>query len=153
MLTTHLMVLTLFLAPLAPAAAESWTNQAGRVLEAALRDFDGAYVTLARTNGASFRLPLAALCVSDQRRVRLQSAQSIAPAFVQAAYNDARSILDRFASLPPSRQTPEGRSRAVLMACSVFDTRLKARAAELQEMGVQGEVRRLRASLAHPPGD
>jgi hypothetical protein len=153
MLKAPLIVVVVFLASLTQLAAELWTNQASRVIEGTLKDFDGAWVTLVRTNGMALRLPLSVLCASDQRRVLLQSARSIAPDFVQAAYKDARSVLDRFESLPAHQQTSEGRKRAVLMACSVFDTRIKTRAAELQEKALQDEVQRLRLSFANSPKD
>ncbi len=150
---THLAALIVFLAALGAAEADSWTNQAGGVIEATLESFDGARVTLVRTNGAVLRLPLSALSAADQRRARLQSAQSIAPDFVRTAYTDARSVLDRFDRLPAHQQTPEARRRALHMARSVFDARIKARAAELQDKTVLEEVRHLRTSLGDPPQD
>ena len=149
MATIRLAALIVFLATLESVDADWWTNQAGGVVEATLDGFDGARVTLVRTNGAVLRLPLSALSAADQRRARLQSAQSIAPAFVQTAYADARSVLDRFDCLPAHQQTPEARRRAVHMARSVFDARIKARATELEDKTVLEEVRRLRSSLGN----
>jgi hypothetical protein len=149
MLTTRLLVLAVLLAALGPVRADMWTNQAGRVIEARLKEFDGVWVTLVRTNSSTLRLPLSALCKTDQRRVRAQKSQSIAPGFVQAAYKDAVGILERFQRLPADQQTAEGREKAVHMACSVFDARVNARSAELTDKDVLYEVRRLRASLAN----
>jgi hypothetical protein len=135
-------------AALAPVQAESWTNQAGRVIEARLGSFDGVSVTLIRTNGSSLRLPLSALSNADQRRVRLQKAQSIAPDFVRSADHDARAVLERFERLPDDQRTAEGRKKAVHMACSIFDARVKARSAEVSDKEVLDEIKRLRALLA-----
>lgn len=143
-------ILFLSLAVAGRAEAELWTNQAGQVIEATFKGFDGSSVTLVRTNGMPLRLPLSALCKEDQRRVRLQANQSLAPDFVQTAYRDARSVLDRFERLPPNQQTPEARQKAVNMACSVFDARVNARAGELKDPAVKDEVKRLRDSLASP---
>jgi hypothetical protein len=142
-----LFVLSGLLAAVAPAWADLWTNQAGRVIEARLQEFDGAQVTLVRTNGAVLKLPLKALCPSDQRRVELLHGRSIAPPFVLGAYRDARTVLDRFDRLPAEQQTPEARQKAVNMACAVFDARLRGRFAELSDKDVQSEVKRLRDSL------
>jgi hypothetical protein len=94
-------------------------------------------------------VPLSALCRADQRRVRVQRAQSIAPDFVKAAYKDAVVVLDRFGCLPADQQTAEGWKKAVHMACLVFDARIKARSAELTDKDVLEEVKRLRALLAN----
>jgi hypothetical protein len=141
-------VLLLFLAVLWAAQAETWTNQAGRTIEAKLGAFDGAWVTLVRSNGSTLRLPLSALSAPDQRRVRMQKAQSIAPPFVRAACKDAVAVLDRFARLPADQQTAEGWSKAVRMACAIFDERLTPRSAELTSRYVQEEVQHLRDLLA-----
>jgi hypothetical protein len=145
-----LVVLSGMLAGAAPAWADLWTNQAGRVIEARLEEFDGSQVTLVRTNGSVVRLPLKVLCAADQRRVQQQCGQSIAPAFVQAAYRDARSVLDRFERLPAEQRTEEARAQTARMACAVFDARLKPRLGELKDSQVLEEVKRLRALLGGP---
>jgi hypothetical protein len=151
MRTAHLLLFMALFGALGPAQAETWTNQAGRAIEARLADFDGVWVTLVRTNAATLRLPLSALCAADQRRVRVQKAQSIAPSFVMAAYKNARTVLERFERLPAEQQTAAGRTNAGHMACSIFDARLKARSSELTEKAVLEEVQRLRALLSDPP--
>jgi hypothetical protein len=145
------LVLLMLVGSLAPVQGEMWTNQAGRVIEARLEACQGDWVTLVRTNGAVLKLPLSALRPADQRRARLQKAQSIAPAFVLAAYKDAHAVLDRFERLPADQQTAASRAAANQMACSVFDARLKARAAELTDKAVLDEVKNLRALLTKPP--
>ncbi|MBI2949327.1 MAG: hypothetical protein HYY23_16925, partial [Verrucomicrobia bacterium] len=130
-----------------PLWADLWTNQAGRVIEARIEAFDGAWVTLARTNGFRLRLPVGVLCHADQHRVRRQTGHSIAPAFVQGAYRDARAIIEQFQRLPAERRTELGRTASIHMACVVFDGRLKARLSELKEKEILEEVRRLRAAL------
>jgi hypothetical protein len=75
----------MFLGAVGPLCSENWTNQAGRVIEGRLDKFDGSYLILIRTNGLALRLPLSALCKSDQQRVLVQNACSIAPDFVVAA--------------------------------------------------------------------
>src|SRR5512138_2791417 len=127
----RLYFLVLFVMALAPARADTWTNQAGRVIEARLGEFDGVWVTLLRSNAAPLRLPLSALCPADQRRVRLLKGQSIAPDFVRAAYRDATTVLQRFERLPADQQTADGWTKAVRMACSLFDARVNARSAQL----------------------
>jgi len=145
-----LLALAALLAVPSGALADTWTNQAGRVIEARLADFDGVWVTLVRSNAAPLRLPLSALCASDQRRVRLQRAQSVAPPFVMAAYKDALTVLERFERLPADQQTAEARDQAARMACAVFDARVTVRSADLRDKDVAAEVRRLRASLSEP---
>jgi hypothetical protein len=130
-----------------PLFADLWTNQAGRVIEARLETFDGATVTLARTNGSHLRLPLGSLCQEDQTRVRLQAGRSIAPAFVHAAYRDAKAVMEQFDRLPAERRTDEARSASIRMACAAFDARLKPRLDELKDKRIQEEIRRLRVSL------
>ena len=127
--------------------ADLWTNQAGKVLEGTLGEFDGVSVTLVRTNGSILKLPLTALSPTDQQRVRMQKHQSIAPDFVKAAYRDATVPLERFGRLPAQQQTAEARAKAAQMAVLVFDTRLKARSAELTNQAVLEEVKRLRSLL------
>lgn len=127
--------------------ADLWTNQAGRVIEARLEALDGASVTLTRTSGAQLRLPLSALCPTDQQRVLAQMGRSPGPAFVQAAYRDARAIIDQFERLPAGLQTEQGRAASKRMAREAFEARLKPRLDELKDRNVLGEVQRLRASL------
>jgi hypothetical protein len=131
--------------------AESWTNQAGRVIEARFESLDGDQVTLVRTNGARVRMPLSSLRMADQQRVRRQTGRSMAPPFVHSAYRDARSIIDQFERLPAARQTEAARIGAERMACAVFDARLRPRLGELNDPDAQQEIRRLRAALAAPP--
>jgi hypothetical protein len=142
-----LLFLLLFAAPVA-ARGEMWTNQAGRVIEARLGEFDGIWVTLLKTNSSVLKVPLSALCEADQRRVRLLKGQTIAPPFVQSAYLDAASVLRRFERLPADQQTLEGWKKAANMACSVFDARISARSAQMTNQAVLEEVQRLRAALA-----
>lgn len=130
-----------------PAAADLWTNQAGRILEAALEKFDGASVTFVRTNGARLVLPLRALSPADQRRVKQRTGHTVVPAFVQGAYLDARSILDRFEALPAEQRTDEARAGATRTACAVFDGRVEPRRRELKDPEVARETRRLRDAL------
>ena len=148
MLTARLVLLAMLLGAAAPARSESWTNQAGRVIEGRLGDFDGVWLTLIRTNGLPLRLPLSALCKADQRRVLAQKSLAIVPDFVTAAYKDAGTVLERYDRLPPEQQTPEARQGAVQMACAVFDGRVNPRKAELDDKAVQDEVKRLRTQLA-----
>jgi hypothetical protein len=54
----HLVVLLACFAPPLPLCADLWTNQAGHVIEAKLQSFDGATVTLVRTNGSQLNLPM-----------------------------------------------------------------------------------------------
>ena len=145
---TRLAFLALLVAGLTPARGEMWTNQAGHVIEARLGEFDGVWVTLERTNGSALRLPLSALREPDQRRVRLLKGQTVAPAFVQAAYRDAVTILERFERLPAAQQTAEGWKQAANLACATFDARIQARATELTNAVVLAEVQRLRVALA-----
>ena len=143
----HLAVLlTCFAAPLR-LYADLWTNQAGHVIDAKLQSFDGATVTLVRTNGSQLKLPLSALSKSDQDRVRLKSGQAVAPAFVHDAFRDAKEILDKFERLSDEQRTEEARIAATRMACAVFDARMRPRLAELKSPAVLREVQRLRASL------
>ncbi len=144
----RLLFCAMLLTTTASARAESWTNQAGRVIEARLGECDGAWVTLIRTNGVRVRLPLSALSKPDQQRARLQKALSVAPAFVVAAYKDASLVLQRYASLPSDQQTQAGRNAAIQMACAVFDNRIRTRQAELKDQAVRLEVARLREQLA-----
>ncbi len=130
--------------------ADLWTNQAGRVIEARLLEFDGTWVTLARTNGSRLRLPLTALRPADQRRVKLQLGESIAPPFVLAAYREARTVLDQFNKLPAQQRTEDARTKTGRMAGAVFDGRLKPRQDELKDPPVQTEVQRLRNLLLNP---
>ena len=146
MRTTGLILLG-WLTMATPLWADLWTNQAGRVIEARLKAFDGASVTLTRTNGSSLRLPLSALCQTDQRRVLSLKGHSIVPIFVQAAYRDARTIIDQFERLPTELQTEQGRAASWRMAREVFEARLKPRLEELKDKKVLEEIRRLRASL------
>jgi hypothetical protein len=152
MLKARLLIFVGLLAAVGLARAEWWTNQAGRVIEAKLGDFDGVWVTLVRTNATTLRMPLSALCENDQRRVLLQQGLSIAPDFVKAAYNDAVAVLARLERLPDGQRTEEGRKKAVLMACSVFDARIGARSAEITDKAVLAEVKRLRSLLANYGG-
>jgi hypothetical protein len=143
----HLVVLlACFAAPL-QLRADLWTNQAGHVIEAKLQSFDGATVTLVRTNGSQLKLPLSALSQADQNRVRLKSGKAVAPAFVHDAFRDAKEILNKFERLPDEQRTDEARIAATRMACAIFDARLKPRMQELKAPSVLAEVRRLRASL------
>jgi hypothetical protein len=144
---THLVVLlACFVTPL-QLCADLWTNQAGRVIEARLEAFDGATVTLVRTNGSQLKLPLSALSHSDQNRVRLKSGKAVAPAFVHDAFRDAKEVLEKFERLPDEQRTDEARVAATRMACAIFDARLKPRMQELKAPSVLAEVRRLRAAL------
>jgi hypothetical protein len=143
-----LLILAFLLGMPQLARCEYWTNQAGRVIEGQLEKFDGAWLTLLRTNGTALRLPLSALCKPDQQRVLVQNALSIAPGFVIAAYKDATSVLERYNRLPLDQQTPEARRASTHMACAVFDGRISPRKAELADKAVQVEVKRLRALLA-----
>jgi hypothetical protein len=129
------------------AGAELWTNMAGRTIEATLEKFDGVTVTFTRTNGTSLTMPLRVLNLPDQQRVKIRSGHNIAPAFVQGAYRDARTVLDRFEALPAERRTEEARAAAIRTACAIFDARLKPRASELQNPQVRDEIKRLRDSL------
>jgi hypothetical protein len=110
-----------------PLWADLWTNQAGRVIEARLEAFDGTQVTLTRTNGSRLKLPIGALSQADQDRVRRQAGHSLAPAFVEAAYRDAKAVIEQFRSLPSERRTEKRRAASIQMACAVFDARLKPR--------------------------
>jgi len=130
-----------------PLWADLWTNQAGRVIEARLETFDGSQVTFARTNGTSLKFPLSALCQTDQHRVRLQTGYSVAPAFVQSAYRDAKAVIEKFERLPAGQRTKEAIAASTRMACAVFDARLKPRLEELKDKDVLEEIRRLRTSL------
>jgi len=132
---------------LLPLQAELWTNQAGRVIDATLEKFDGASVTFVRTNGSRLVLPLLALTVADQQRVKLKSGHTVVPVFVQAAYRDACSVLDRFGKLPAAQRSDNARTKATRMACAVFDARLEPRQQELKDPEVRREIKRLRASL------
>ena len=144
---THLVVFfACFAAPL-QLWADLWTNQAGHVIEANLKSFDGATVTLVRTNGSQLKLPLSALSKADQDRVRLKTGQAVAPAFVHDAFRDAREILDKFERLPDEQRTDEARAAATRMACAIFEARLKPRLHELKGPSVLREVQRLRAAL------
>jgi len=140
------VLLACFATPIA-LYADVWTNQAGHVIEAKLHAFDGATVTLVRTNGSQLKLPLSALSKPDQNRVRLKSGQAVAPAFVHDAFRDAREVLDRFERLSDEQRTDEGRLAATRMACAIFDARIKPRLHELKAPTVLAEVQRLRASL------
>jgi hypothetical protein len=131
-----------------PSPATLWTNQAGQVIEATLRDFDGVSVTVVRTNNTTIKLPLRSLCMSDQQRVLAAHGQSIAPEFLKAAFRDASVPLERFDRLPLSQQTSEARVQAAHMACLVFDARVSAHAAALTNQLVAAEVKRLRGVLA-----
>jgi len=142
----RVVLLACFVAPL-QLCADLWTNQAGHVIEANLKSFDGATVTLVRTNGSQLKLPLSALSQADQNRVRLKSGQAVAPAFVHDAFRDAKEILEKFERLPDEQRTDEARIAATRMACAIFDARLKPRMHELKAPAVLEEVRRLRASL------
>ena len=143
----HLVVLfACFVAPL-QLPADLWTNQAGHVIEAKLQSFDGATVTLVRTNGTLLKLPVSALSRADQDRVRLKSGQAVAPAFVHDAYRDAREVLDKFERLSDEQRTEEARAAATRMACAIFDARIKPRLGELKSPAVLREIQRLRASL------
>jgi hypothetical protein len=148
-ITAPVVILACFIAPLR-LCADLWTNQAGHVIEAKLQAFDGATVTLVRTNGSQLKLPLSALSKADQNRVRLKSGQAVAPAFVHDAYRDAREVLDKFERLSEEQRTEEGRAAATRMACAIFEARLKPRVAELKAPAVLREVQRLRASLNCP---
>jgi hypothetical protein len=147
MRTANLAVLLGWLAMAAPLRADLWTNQAGRVIEARLEAFDGASVTLTRTNGSLLRLPMSALSQTDQHRVRLQTGHSLVPAFVQGAYRDARAVLEQFERLPAERRTEPARTATIRMACAVFDARLKPRLGELKDKDILEEIRRLKAAL------
>jgi hypothetical protein len=148
MKAARLFSLMLLVTVQAPAWGEMWTNQAGRVIEAKLGAFDGVWVTLERTNAPALRVPLSALREPDQRRVRLLKGQSVAPAFVQAAYRDAATVLRRFERLPADRQTADAWKQAADVACATFDARIQARSTELTSAEVQAEVKRLRLALA-----
>ena len=145
-ITRLVLLLACFATPLR-LCADLWTNQAGHVIEAKLQSFDGATVTLVRTNGSQLKLPLSALSKSDQDRVRLKSGQAVAPAFVHDAFRDAKEILDKFERLSDEQRTEEARIAATRMACAVFDARMRPRLAELKSPAVLREVQRLRASL------
>ena len=131
--------------------AEFWTNQAGRVMEGKLNQFDGVTVTILKTNGVRLQIPLTALCEADQRRVRAQTGQSIAPLFVQAAYRDALTVLAQFDRLPPEQKSEDNAIKARRTAQAVFDARLKPRMRELQQPDVRQEIKRLRFTLAPDP--
>ena len=148
----RLLFSAMLLASAGVARGESWTNQAGRVLEGRLGEFDGAWLTLIRTNGTPLRLPLSALRQPDQQRVLSRKALSIAPAFVLAAYKDASLVVQRYDRLPSDQQSPAGRNAAIQMACAVFDNRIRARQSELKDKAVVAEVRRLRERLASGGG-
>jgi hypothetical protein len=130
--------------------AELWTNQAGKIIEAELAKIEGTTVTLVRTNGSRIVLPLSALSKADQQRAKRQTGETVAPPVAQAAYRDARAILERFAALPAGQRTPEARTAAIRTACAVFDGRLKPHAVELQDANVAEEVKRMRDSLETP---
>ena len=146
-ITRLLVSLACFATPPLQLCADTWTNQAGHVIEAKLQAFDGATVTLVRTNGSQLKLPLSALSKPDQNRVRLKSGQAVAPAFVHDAFRDAREVLDKFERLSDEQRTDEGRLAATRMACAIFDARIKPRLHELKAPAVLAEVQRLRAAL------
>jgi len=146
----HLVVLLACFASPLRLRADLWTNQAGHVIEAKLQTFDGATVTLLRTNGSQLKLPLSALSKADQNRVRLKTGKAVAPAFVHDAFRDAKEVLEKFDRLPDEQRTNEARAAATRMACAIFDARLKPRLQELKAPSVLEEVRRLRASLNDP---
>lgn len=145
-------VLLAWLTLAAQLRADQWTNLAGRVIVARLDGFDGVSVTFTRTNGSRLRIPVNALCESDQHRVRLLSGHSPAPSFVLDAYRDANAILERFARLPARQQTESARVATLRMARAVFDARLKDRLDELKEKNLLAEVNRLRDTLQPRPG-
>ena len=147
MRTAGIIAISGWLAMSWPLSADLWTNQAGRVIEARLEAFDGAWVTLALTNGSSLRLPLGSLCQADQYRVRRQTGHSLAPAFVHSAYRDARKIIKQFERLPPEQRTEEARAGCARLARAIFDARLKPRLDELKDKDVLEEVGHLRVSL------
>ena len=147
--TACLIVFIVAFAAQGSVRAEMWTNQAGRVIEAKLGEFDGTWITLVRTNGATLKLPLSALREADQHRVRRHKAQSIAPSFVMAAYLDAVTVLRRFDRLPADQRTTESWQKAVQMAYSIFDARISVRSAEITDNAVRAEIRRIRAALAN----
>ena len=147
MRSTRLLLLLACLVFTLSARGDLWTNQAGRVIEGKLEAFDGATVTLLRTNGSQFKLPLTALCQTDQQRVRLRTGQSSVPPFVQAAYRDARAVVEQFDRLPEAQRTEEARLGSIRMACAVFDARLQPRLGELKDKNVLQQISQLRASL------
>ena len=144
---TRLVVLLAGFATPLSLCADLWTNQAGHVIEAKLQGFDGATVTLLRTNGSQLKLPLSALSKPDQNRVLLKSGKAVAPAFVHDAFRDAKEILDKFERLPDEQRTDEARVAATRMACTIFEARLKPRLHELKAPTILAEIQRLRAAL------
>jgi hypothetical protein len=128
--------------------ADTWTNQAGQALSATLLAFEGGFVTLQTTNGATLRMPLSALCDADQGRVRARHGESPAPAFVQTAYRDARAVLARYGRLPAARRTVEGERGARRMALALFDARVNAGGATNLDAAVRAELVRMRGQLA-----
>lgn len=127
--------------------ADTWTNLAGHFIQATLVDYANGQATLQPSNGAAMRIPLSALCAADQRRIRLQYSEPIAPAFVAASYRDAAALLDRYDRLPPGRRSPEEREKVARQAIALFDQRLAANATHRFDAAERAEVNRLRDSL------
>ena len=129
------------------AQVESWTNQAGHVVNAELVEYASGSVTLKTAQGSTLRIPLSALCEHDQRRIRIQCNESIAPEFVQTAYRDARALIIRYDQHAGGWKDAEERRAACNLARAIFDARIAAQDAIRDDPAVQDEVRRLRSLL------
>ncbi len=125
----------------------SWTNQAGHAIHAELIGYEDGAVSLRTTNGATLRMPIDALCAEDQKRIRERYNATAVPAFVLAAYRDARAVLTRYDRLPEKHKSLEARRKAVVMALAVFDRRVPKQSFAVLDEDAQADTVRLRRSL------
>ncbi len=90
-----LLCLGLLAAPL--ANADTWTNQAGHVVNARLVAIKGEHVVLEQASGRTIRLRLSSLKPADQQRAREQTGTEALPSELQACLHQAQEDIRRAA--------------------------------------------------------
>lgn len=79
------------------ASAETWTNQAGKVIAGKLLRLEGEQAVLQRTNGHLLRVPLSSFTPADQVRAREQTGTEKFPAELRAPLEQAEADIRRAA--------------------------------------------------------
>lgn len=128
-------------------AVRGWTNRVGHVLQASLVDYGNGGATFRSPSRSDLRLPLSALCDSDQRLIRSACGESSAPDYAVAALRDARAVVTRYDRLPAASKPEGGRDGVVASAHALFDARVAACASTNLPATVIDDIARLRHSL------
>lgn len=129
------------------ARASSWTNQAGKAIEAEALSLERGVVTLQRPDGETMRVLFTAFSPGSQQRLRKQFKVADVPDHILLAHRDATAMVQRYDRLPDDRKSEGGRDAVVRAARTLFDHRVAAGAGAPHHVTDRREIERLRRTI------